>query len=599
MLPEKDVNPVLPELNTEKYLNQETISVNLSGGSSTTAMKRFGRQISFLVFFFSSVYHHLPAQVPSLYFDKLTTQNGLSNNKVNCILQDFRGFIWFGTDDGLNRYDGNNFTTFRNKPGIPYSISGNMIMDLFEDKDHILWIATADGGLSKYDYRLSPRKQFVQYKHMPTDTNSIPVNVLNALLEDKSGHLWIATSGRGILKFNKKTQTFSRGSLGPTSTCLDLEFDGDGMIWAGRQGGGIMKIDPRTDEFTMDPRYNNLYDTKLPHTTITALYADEEKNMWFGSWDKVLYRYNKSKQTEEVFRNDNKPWSFVNDEITSFRQDHLLNLWMGGKYSGLHVYNKKLKRFYNYQYDPSREGTIADNKINCIYSDRSGVIWIGTNKGVSIHNPAQQQFQQTFISTPGNPSEEIIINDFYKDKEDNLWIGTTDGIFFRKAGDSVLLHKPIIYKGNKLNVSKFFYDDDGTFYLGTSYSLFVYDAGNNKLRLLPNTEKDSVMNNIIASRVVSVVRDSIEGRPVLLVSPYGHFLAYYDLVEKKWVSRLDTCHARHFNIHQNNIGITGLHILYTIQNMRKGAYYLQLGYRGEEHRDTFSYILIVVKNGYA
>lgn len=513
-------------------------------------MERFGRHISFLLLF-SSILCQLPAQEPSLYFDKLTSQNGLSNNKVNCILQDARGFIWFGTDDGLNRYDGNNFTVFRNQPGNSFTISGNMIMDLLEDKNEILWIATADGGLTKYDYRLAPRKQFLQYKHLPADTNSIPVNVLNALLEDQSGNIWIASSGAGVLKFDKKAQTFSTGIIGRTSTCLDLEFDGNGMIWVGRQGGGIIKINPRTHEFTMDPRYQNLY-AKLPHTTVTALYADEEKNMWFGSWDKVLYRYNKMKQEEEVFQKDNNDWSFQNDEINSFRQDKLQKLWMGGRNAGLHVYDKKLNRFYNYQYDPSREGTIADNKVNCIYIDLSGVVWIGTNKGVSIHNPAQQQFQQTFISQPG---KEIVINDFYKDKSDNLWIATTEGIFFRQSGKSTFVYKPVIYKENKLNVSKFFYDDEGTFYLGTNYSLFTYDKINNSLKLLLNTEKDSVMNKIIASRVVSVVKDSINGRPVLLVSPYGHFLAYYDLDNNKWVSRLDTVEniIRNFNIKDNLI----------------------------------------------
>ena len=79
-----------------------------------------------------------------------------------------------------------------------------MIMDLLEDKNGILWIATADGGLTRYDYRLSPRHQFIQYKHLPADTSSIPVNMLNALLEDKQGNLWIATSGAGVLKFDKQ-----------------------------------------------------------------------------------------------------------------------------------------------------------------------------------------------------------------------------------------------------------------------------------------------------------------------------------------------------------------------------------------------------------
>lgn len=516
-------------------------------------MNRFGRHI-FLLHLFVTVVCRLSAQISPLYFEKITSQNGLSNNKVNCVLQDTRGFIWFGTDDGLNRYDGNNFTIFRNQPGNPNWISGNMITDLLEDKYGILWIATADGGLTRYDYRLSPRRQFIQYKHLPADTNSIPVNMLNALLEDAQGDIWIATSGAGVLKFDKKRQSFSRVGLGPGSTCLDLAFDDKGMIWVGRHGGGIMKINPATNEAEMDKRYLSFYAT-LPHPTVTALYSDEEKNMWFGSWDRVLYRYNRYTKSEEVFQKDLSPYSFGNDEILCFRQDNSSNIWMGGKNSGLHIYDKKQNRFYNFQYDPSREGTIADNTINCIYIDRSGLVWLGTNKGVSIHNPSQGQFRQTFINQSGNYSKGIGINDFFQDTNENLWIATTEGIFIRRAGDTSFESRPIFYKGNKLNVSKFFHDEEGTFYLGTNYSLFIYDPAKNKIDLLLNTEKDSVMNKIIASRVVSIVKDSINGRPVLLVSPYGHFLAYYDLVEKKWVSRLDKTQdiIVNFNLRDNLI----------------------------------------------
>ena len=127
------------------------------------------RWLIFFVFFIIGGY--AVAQAPSLYFNRITTQNGLSHNKVNCILQDQRGFIWMGTDDGLNRYDGRRFVVFRHEPGNKASISGNIITDLIEDEKGILWIATSDGGLTKYDHRLSPDKQFKQYRSIPGDHN--------------------------------------------------------------------------------------------------------------------------------------------------------------------------------------------------------------------------------------------------------------------------------------------------------------------------------------------------------------------------------------------------------------------------------------------
>ena len=116
------------------------------------------------------------AQKPLLYFEKINVQNGLSHNKVNCILQDKRGFTWLGTDDGLNRYDGKNFVHFRNIPGDTTSITGNIITDILEDKEGKIWIATTDGGICSYNYRLPPTRQFKQYKHAPKNKNSIPVN---------------------------------------------------------------------------------------------------------------------------------------------------------------------------------------------------------------------------------------------------------------------------------------------------------------------------------------------------------------------------------------------------------------------------------------
>src|SRR5688572_4729690 len=246
-----------------------------------------GRAVLLLLLIFYA--GHIAAQAPGLYFEKLTMENGLSNNKVNCIIRDKRGFIWIGTDDGLNRYDGNSFVVFRHEPNNPSTISGNIIRDIVEDKKGILWIATEDGGLTRFDHTLPPALKFKQYKHLPGDSNSIPVNMLNTMVADSLGYLWLGTSGFRVLRFDPRTEKFIQPVKTGTRTILDLCMDAKGIIWAGKQGGGIMKIDPRNLSYQLDPRYNNLY-AKLPHVVVTAIYADKANNMWYGSWDKVLYR---------------------------------------------------------------------------------------------------------------------------------------------------------------------------------------------------------------------------------------------------------------------------------------------------------------------
>lgn len=505
------------------------------------------KKLAFLLLFFLC-FLLLKAQRPTLYFENITIQNGLSHNKVNCILQDKRGFMWFGTDDGLNRFDGKNFIHFRHRFNDSTSISGNIITDLLEDKNEVLWIATADGGLSRYNYRLHPSRQIKQYKHTPDKKGTIPANIINALLEDKYGNLWLATSGSSVLCFNKTTEVFTTVPKN-SKTVLDLHLDKDGIIWAGREGSGIVKINPQNLTYEEDKRYQDLY-AKLPHAAVTALYLDSDKNMWFGSWDKVLYKYDHSIAKEEVYEKQGV-YSFENDEILSFAEDRDGMLWMGGSEKGLHIYDKNSNRFYNYRSDVAREGSIADNRVNCIYRDASGRMWLGTSKGISINNTYKQQFVQTFLNPLGSSTQ---VYDFYEDEDNNTWIGTSDGIYIKKT-DGTIIHRPLQFKGEKIHATHFYKNGDGTFFIGSDYSVFQYNPETNSLQLLPNTDKDGVMNRIIDSRITSMMEHTISGSKVLLTAPFGHFLTYYDHTLQQWISRLDTNRkiVEHFNLTDNRI----------------------------------------------
>ncbi len=487
-------------------------------------------------------------QQPYLYFSKINVDNGLSHNKVNCILQDKRGFIWIGTEDGLNRYDGQYFTVFRNKPNDTTTISGNIITDMLEDENGVLWITTADGGFTKYDYRLPADKQFKQFKHIQGDSSTIPVNIINKIIEDKHGYLWLATSGAYVLRFDKRNETFISPIHSGTRSIASLALDEKDTLWVGRIGGSFLKLNINTLQYHTD--YDELYDVKLPHSTITSILNDDEY-VWFGSWDNVLYRYNHTTKKEEAFKQDKTAFSFPNDEVECFAKDSKQRIWMAGKYFGLTIYDKRQANFFNYRYNPAAEGSIADNRINCIYIDKTGFVWLGTNKGISVCDLNRQTLVQTFLPKQKN---DIAIYDFYQDENNNLWIGTSEGIFIQSIDSSFQL-KRIAFKGQPLIVSKFFRDDDGKFYIGTQYSLFIYDPVKNAVSMLPNTEKDSVMKKIISSRVVSVMRDTIEQHPVLLVSPYGHYITYYDLVDRKWISRTDSTKkiVTQFNLKDNLI----------------------------------------------
>ena len=450
------------------------------------------------------------AQQKARYFNSINTDNGLSHHKVNVIFQDSRGFMWFGTEDGLNRYDGKYFTKYSNDVSNKSSLSGNIITCITEDENQFLWISTAEGGISRYDYRQPAASQFKQFRHDERNKYSVPENRILNIQDDGRGHLWLATGRSYIVRFNKKTERFETPIAVGTRGISAMHLNRNGILVVAKVGGGLLKINTLTLSFEVAPQEN-----------------------FFGQYASIVQK------------------RLPGAEITAFAMDNDDHIWMGcSNDSGLEVYNKRTKTFSSYRYDPLKEGSLTNNQVNYICVDRSGIVWVATNNGISEFNPLFQPFNKVYL--PEQKSDEVVY-DFYRDTADRLWIGTSDGLFIRDLRSGKFEHRKLSYKGTPLAVTKFFYDNDGTFYLGTDYSLFIYDREKNQLSLLPNTEQDPLMSRITDSKIVSIVRDTIGSHPVLLVSPYGLYITYYDFVDKRWVSKLDPVKKiiKKFNLKDN------------------------------------------------
>lgn len=468
-------------------------------------------------------------QEANYFFTQINTSQGLSHRKVNCIIQDSRGFIWIGTNDGLNRYDGKSFVVFRNIPGNTASLSGNVITALHEDKKGLIWIGTSDGGLTCYDYKLSAYKQFAQYKHKDNDSSSIPVNIINAIEEDEQGFLWLATSGKSVIRFDKNTQSFWTGANTPRKTALAVCAVSKENIWAGGQGGGILQINTKNLQTTKDKKYDDLY-APLPHVSITAIYKDTHQEVWMGSWDKKLYHFKTPLQIIDT-TNTAEP-GFAGDEILSFCEDQQGRLWIGGKTKGLFIYNQNSKVFQHIIHEPAKGGSIAGNTIYCMYKDRYQNIWIGTDDGVSIYKPSLQNMRQQFLP---NSFEGLNIQDIYVDDAAQIWFATNVGLYIKSGSN--YRYQQLKWKQQILSISSIFPLSKTEWLLGTNYSLFRYNPLTNGMSLLPGTTADEVMNGIISSSIKDIIQDTINQHPVIITAPYGHFIAYYDLVEEKWYSR--------------------------------------------------------------
>jgi ligand-binding sensor domain-containing protein/two-component sensor histidine kinase len=477
------------------------------------------------------------AQSFNPYFTKIGTEKGLSHKKINCILQDKRGFMWFGTEDGLNRYDGRYFTVFRSEPNVTSCISGNIVTDLYEDKSGVLWIATSDGGMTKYDYRQPPLHQFRQFKHNRKNLKSIPENGINKITEDNRGNLWLGTSGSSSVRFNKKTEEFDTPVKGFTRCILAFARDDDDILWVGRVGGGLLKINTRNLTSKEDADYHDLY-AKLPHNSVTAIFKDKGNTFWLGSWDNKVYSYSPANKLEIGGKPAEPVQGLPADEMVSFAEDDHHQIWMAGKNTGITVYNRLTRQVHFLRHHPFIEGTLTNDHANVVYIDRSGIVWVGTDNGLNKYNPLFSPFiQYDLVKQDEN---NTVVYDFYKDEHQRLWIATSDGILTKENGSEYFDHRAIIYKGQKLAVTKFFIDKDKTFYIGTDYTLFKYDPAKNLITPLPHTDEDPVMRKLFSSRIVSIVRDTINDHPVLLVAPYGHYITYYDLTENRWISRTDS-----------------------------------------------------------
>src|SRR5258708_18569516 len=218
------------------------------------------------------------AQNAEPVFKHLQLGDGLSNNIVNCILQDERGFLWFGTEDGLNRYDGKFFEVFANETHDSTGISGNRITALYEDKSRILWIGAADGGLTKYDFRLPASRQFRQFNHSATDPNSLPENGINKITEDGWGNLWIATAGY-VVRFNKRREKFDLPLKKTSPATSALWMDDNDTLWIGRADGGFIKINTHTLECAPE---------KPSQAPITAIFKQSGHDLWYSASKSVF-----------------------------------------------------------------------------------------------------------------------------------------------------------------------------------------------------------------------------------------------------------------------------------------------------------------------
>ncbi len=370
-------------------------------------------------------------------FNHLNADNGLSYNSVSCIVQDNKGFIWVGTYNGLNKYDGYKFTTIKEpKTTIDTILSMEIIKCLYVDKEDNLWVGTNSSGIIQINLTTN---QKTQYNTDTIGTNAVASNLINDIKELKDGYLHIATN-KGLSVFNKKSKTFhniyhddkNANSLLSNSIKTIIK-DKTGHFWLGHSGFGLTEYIPESDKYI---RYTlSTHKDFLPGNKIRYLFCDSDGLIWISLWNSNLAIYDPSTKTfhsDLNITNFFKPFHTTVGLVSSIYEDANKNIWFCTAEKGLMKFNKKTNQLVSFKNNPDDPESISDDNVLCILEDKSGLIWAGTWKnGLNLFNPnslllGHQKHESNKPSTLVNNN----VLSFYPYNENEIIVATAGSFCF-------------------------------------------------------------------------------------------------------------------------------------------------------------------------
>ena len=384
---------------------------------------------------------------PTFSFESLTTVEGLPNNSTNAVVQDSMGFLWVATWEGLARYDGYEVRPYRTDPGDSTTLNNNRIECLLVDKSGILWVGTWD-GINRYH---SDNDSFERINFVSNGDTETPLGQVNAMIEDRQGHLWIGTQRGDLFRFDPAAKQFERFldkedgpySLSEQEVRVLLE-DQKGNIWIGTgepfnpaiTGGGLVRLNPETED-VKTYRHAPNDPASLIDDRVTALHEDRKGMLWIGTCQSGLHHLDP--RTDKLTRLPSPEipiraplghpgaWSAC-PPVTLIGEDRQNGLWIGSYNGGLHRYDLTTGKLQVYAHDPANEEGLATNEVWSFFVDRSGIIWIASHaSGLQKINPFAIKFL-TFQEGPNGLSHAHISGiSSFPAEPDLLWVGTQQG----------------------------------------------------------------------------------------------------------------------------------------------------------------------------
>lgn len=501
------------------------------------------------------------SQRSSFYFKSLGVEDGLSQNMVYAILQDKQGFMWFATQDGLNRYDGNSFKVYKKNMAGKDDLKSDAIFSLAEDTNGMVWVGT-DNGV----YLYNPMLDCFSGLSLRTKEGVSVTGIVRDIELDKKGNIWLAVSDQGVFCVTPAKEmrfySFSRYLKRGQGMIRDICFDSDGNLWVATYQQGIFKLAPSSGElrqFLIDKVATNASNNDVnglcllnsetllvgtinkgllklnlrDHSLSTLLekdeegktlfvrniYVDRENKIWLGT-ETGVYIYSPEEKEKMHFQHVfNDPYSLSDNAIHSIYQDREGGMWLGTYFGGVNYFTESYARFEKY-YPGVGSHSISGKSISEFCEDARGNIWIGTeDAGLNCFDPVNKVFTKGFV-----PADNIhaLLRD-----GDKLWVGSfSEGLFvmdlnsrkvknYRSSSAREALHSDNIYSIYK--------DYQGTIWIGTMTGLHRYMPGTDSFEPVHEKEISSQVNDIL---------EDFDG--MLWFATLGQGLFSYDRRQEKW-----------------------------------------------------------------
>lgn len=460
-----------------------------------------------------------------LYFSNLSLNDGLSQITVTSVFQDKNGYMWFGTRNGLNRFDGYRFDVFANEQGSVYSISDNHILCISESSNGDLWVGT-NNGLNRLN---TESGEFNRYFHAEKSLSSLSHNMVSSLYYDSDDNLWVGTND-GLSLYNKDNDSFINTDIDGllNNNPINTIFRQDDNLYLGTSFQGLIIYNVRSKAYT-------IHKDDLA-TNVRSVFVDKDGDLWVGTYHNGLYMRSEKGGN---FTNYSTKNGLTNDNVRCISESPEGNILVG-TFNGLNIIDSKTNVITQYKTYGSEEGNLSHYSIYSIYYDRSHTLWIGTYAGgVNYYSPYGQKFRFT---DPNSLFHSVVgIIGTLLEIGDNLYIATEGGGLLEMDKTTKAIKQYKLFKNDNgsyaSNILKSLFYDGNYIYCGTNLgTVYTFNLKSKEFKLFYDFKQENSIYHISKNADGNMIIGGVNQIGLTLLTKDGKAINKFPVTGQKDIS---------------------------------------------------------------